>query len=238
MDLNDSVRQMVADEEHMQRYRVNEIFHSVQGEGFHTGVPSTFIRLQGCPVGCPWCDTKYTWPSEAAQGKKLGESMTADQIAATIQHPHVVITGGEPTLWDLDDLIYAVGHIFPGVENTVQLESSGLCDFRGSILPQWVTWSPKRNLDFDAPEGFKIAVDEIKFVVDDEIRLADVEKVLSWYRDYKALNLGLKVLTFMAEGCPPTSESLQKAQTYAIEFNGYPERVMISDRLQYRAGVR
>ncbi len=238
MDLNESVRQMIADEEAMQRYRINEIFHSVQGEGFFSGVPATFIRLQGCPVGCPWCDTKYTWPSEAAQGKKLGESMTSEQIAATVQHPHIVITGGEPTLWDLDDLIYQVEHVFPGVMNMIQLESSGLSDFRGNILPRWVTWSPKRNLGFDAPEGFKIAVDEIKFVVDEELTVQDVEKVVSWYKNYKMQNLQLQVLTFMAEGCPPDSHALRRAQEFAYEFNGSTNRVMISDRMQYRAGVR
>ena len=42
-------------------YKINEVFESLQGEGAHTGVPSIFIRLQGCPVGCPWCDTKHTW---------------------------------------------------------------------------------------------------------------------------------------------------------------------------------
>ncbi|GAM63268.1 queuosine biosynthesis queE radical SAM [Vibrio ishigakensis] len=41
--------------------KLNEIFETIQGEGFFTGVPSIFIRLQGCPVGCAWCDTKQTW---------------------------------------------------------------------------------------------------------------------------------------------------------------------------------
>ena len=40
---------------------VNELFETVQGEATFTGMPSTFVRLQGCDVGCPWCDTKYTW---------------------------------------------------------------------------------------------------------------------------------------------------------------------------------
>ena len=41
--------------------KINEIFDTVQGEAFYTGTPATFIRLQGCPVGCHWCDTKHTW---------------------------------------------------------------------------------------------------------------------------------------------------------------------------------
>ncbi|MGO1237116.1 MAG: 7-carboxy-7-deazaguanine synthase QueE, partial [Hafnia alvei] len=42
-------------------YPINELFQTLQGEGFYTGVPAIFIRLQGCPVGCSWCDTKHTW---------------------------------------------------------------------------------------------------------------------------------------------------------------------------------
>ncbi len=40
---------------------INEMFETIQGEGAYTGIPSVFVRLQGCPVGCPWCDTKHTW---------------------------------------------------------------------------------------------------------------------------------------------------------------------------------
>jgi len=41
--------------------KINEVFETIQGEGFFTGVPAIFIRLQGCPVECSWCDTKQTW---------------------------------------------------------------------------------------------------------------------------------------------------------------------------------
>lgn len=42
-------------------YKINELFETIQGEGSFTGQPSIFIRLQGCPVACSWCDTKHTW---------------------------------------------------------------------------------------------------------------------------------------------------------------------------------
>ena len=42
-------------------HNINEIFETIQGEGHFTGIPSIFIRLQGCPVGCSWCDTKHSW---------------------------------------------------------------------------------------------------------------------------------------------------------------------------------
>ena len=51
---------------HHTRLKINEMFETIQGEGVKTGVPSVFVRLQGCPVGCPWCDTKHTWTLDEA----------------------------------------------------------------------------------------------------------------------------------------------------------------------------
>ena len=48
------------------RYSINEIFASVQGEGLLAGTPAVFVRLQGCPVHCPWCDTKYSWKEDGS----------------------------------------------------------------------------------------------------------------------------------------------------------------------------
>ena len=50
---------------------INEMFETIQGEGAHTGIPSIFVRLQGCPVGCPWCDTKHTWVIKPELGVDL-----------------------------------------------------------------------------------------------------------------------------------------------------------------------
>ena len=55
----------------MNKYRVNEIFCSLQGEGYHTGTPAVFVRLSGCNLRCPFCDTDHS----------AGELMTADEIA-------------------------------------------------------------------------------------------------------------------------------------------------------------
>ena len=75
--------------------KISEIFHSIQGEGMLTGVPSVFVRTSGCNLRCVWCDTPYTsWHPEGAE-------MTTEDILAGIQtYPaeHAVVTGGEPMI--------------------------------------------------------------------------------------------------------------------------------------------
>ncbi|MGD9162630.1 MAG: 7-carboxy-7-deazaguanine synthase QueE, partial [Desulfobacteraceae bacterium] len=82
---------------------VNEIFYSLQGEGFLAGVPGVFIRLAGCPLRCKWCDTKYAWSKDA------GKELSITQIIEEIQDwpcRYVIITGGEPMVnSDLPELV-------------------------------------------------------------------------------------------------------------------------------------
>ncbi len=139
----------------MSNYPINEIFQSIQGEGRHTGLPSIFVRLQGCPVGCPWCDTKHTWgldptrevPSQqilnCSNESDIWSTMSAGEILDSFSScgytaRHVVITGGEPCLYDLRELsalLLASGY-------SVQVETSGTHE----VLVHdevWVTVSPK-----------------------------------------------------------------------------------------------
>jgi len=74
---------------------VNEIFHSIQGEGTLAGVPSIFIRIAGCPLRCKWCDTQYAW--KAAEGQEIAVSEIINKVI-NFQCRHVVITGGEPMM--------------------------------------------------------------------------------------------------------------------------------------------
>jgi organic radical activating enzyme len=73
--------------------RVAEVFYSIQGEGVTAGLPAVFVRLQGCSVGCGWCDTKYSWDPEAGSAVELGTLV--DEVSA---YPcrRAVVTGGEP----------------------------------------------------------------------------------------------------------------------------------------------
>ncbi len=94
------------------------MFETIQGEGVFTGVPAVFVRLQECPVGCAWCDTKQTWEANEQDQLsfdqiivKTGDSpnwcsASAQQIIAMYQSQgytakHIVITGGEPCIYDL-----------------------------------------------------------------------------------------------------------------------------------------
>lgn len=139
-------------------YKVNEVFETIQGEGSYTGVPAIFIRLQGCPVGCSWCDTKHTWEIKDKLRQSLGDivikteesehwaGVTADDLLALFAHEgyrakHVVITGGEPCMYDLTVLcesLHASGY-------SSQIETSGTFEIKAPAKT-WVTVSPKVNM--------------------------------------------------------------------------------------------
>ena len=137
------------------KYPINEIFQTLQGEGVFTGVPAVFIRLQGCPVGCSWCDTKQTWDKEPAKESTLGDIALKTQdsdfwamsdaeslIQLMLQNgytaKHIVITGGEPCIYDLT----ALTQTLEANGFQCQIETSGtypiLCTEN-----TWVTVSPK-----------------------------------------------------------------------------------------------
>ena len=75
------------------RGRIAETFYSIQGEGATAGLPAIFVRLQGCTVGCGWCDTKYSW--NPAAGREVDLPALLDEVAA-FPCRRVVVTGGEP----------------------------------------------------------------------------------------------------------------------------------------------
>lgn len=142
----------------MSYYKINELFETLQGEGAFTGQPAIFIRLQGCPVGCSWCDTKHTWAvnleSEVTTDVVLNKSVETDEwvnlecnaILKVIENKqyrakHIVITGGEPCMFDLTPLC----ELFEKHGYSTQIETSGTYEILASDKC-WVTVSPKINM--------------------------------------------------------------------------------------------
>jgi len=78
-----------------------EEFYSIQGEGCHTGRAAYFIRIGGCDIGCSWCDTKYSWNADLHPMVDI-EAIVSNVVAAGADS--VVVTGGEPLMWNLDPL--------------------------------------------------------------------------------------------------------------------------------------
>lgn len=139
-------------------YKVNEVFETIQGEGSFTGAPAIFVRLQGCPVGCSWCDTKHTWEIKDELRQPLGDiviktaetehwaGVSAEDLLTLFasegyQAKHVVITGGEPCMYDLTplcDALHSKGY-------STQIETSGTFVIKAPAQT-WVTVSPKVNM--------------------------------------------------------------------------------------------
>lgn len=117
------------------KYPVMERFKTLQGEGAFTGVSAWFIRLGGCDVGCAWCDVKESW--EAGNHPLTAVEELVDEAVAA-QTAIVVITGGEPLMYDcapLTDALHAAGL-------KVHVETSGAHPVSGTW--DWITLSPKR----------------------------------------------------------------------------------------------
>ncbi len=118
--------------------RVAEVFRSLQGEGPSAGTPAHFLRLQGCDVGCRWCDTKYTW--DAAGGRALSLSDAFAELRALGDAPLLVVTGGEPLAHTgIERLLAAAVGQWPRVE----VETSGVAPPVFTHERLFHMWSPK-----------------------------------------------------------------------------------------------
>lgn len=140
--------------------RVNEIFYSIQGEGAHTGQSAIFIRLSGCNLRCPFCDTEH----------QPYQDLTEDEIASEIaKYPAnlVVITGGEPTLQLTTTLIIKIHEL----GKQVAIETNGTRPVPHNV--DWVTVSPKSAFVGMTGDVVLKQAQEVKIVFDGKTLYAD-----------------------------------------------------------------
>lgn len=170
---------------------VNEIFHSIQGEGVYAGVPTTFVRLQGCNLFpdkcCSYCDTKYAQGSYPDEGKLMDEKFIVAELVhlePRTYHHWICITGGEPLLQD-DELLSLVKLLNRGGWY-VEIETNGTLP-----KPKWWTlvdsWVPDVKCPSSGVQTSSKLIDDwfetrpqdqIKFVVSNQDDLEFAEKVI------------------------------------------------------------
>lgn len=133
--------------------KVNEIFYSLQGEGFHSGTAAVFVRFAGCNLQCPFCDTDFT----------SGIEMSEEEIVAAVKgYPAelVVVTGGEPSLQLTETLVEALHQ----QGRRVAVETNGTHPLPPNI--DWITLSPKDMFLGEEAAPVLKEVDELKVVFD------------------------------------------------------------------------
>ncbi len=129
-------------------------FYTVQGEGFHTGKAAYFLRLGGCDIGCSWCDTKISWKADTHQLADVEEIVK--KVAAT-PAKSIVVTGGEPTTYDLNFLCSEIKKY----QIKTFIETSGAYHLTG--IWDWICLSPKKQSP-PQPEIFSMA-HELKVII-------------------------------------------------------------------------
>lgn len=117
-------------------YRINEIFYSLQGEGFHSGTPAVFVRFSGCNLRCTFCDTQH----------QAGEMFSLQEIVNEVNKypiaPLLVLTGGEPSLF-IDEAL--VAELKQKTGKKIAIETNGTRPLPSNL--DWVTFSPKTAFD-------------------------------------------------------------------------------------------
>lgn len=143
--------------------KINEIFYSLQGEGYHSGVPSVFIRFSGCNLSCPFCDTAHD----------DGVEMTDDDIVGEVncyEGEWIILTGGEPSLF-IDGSF--IRKLKKETGKKIAIETNGTRALPKGI--DWITVSPKQGICGNDELG------EVVLTRADEIKIVDVGQHLDPY---------------------------------------------------------
>lgn len=186
----------------MRRYKVVEIFQSIDGEGVRSGSLAQFVRLAGCNLNCSYCDTRYAW--DASTCEVLFTMMTADEIVGALRRDirYVTITGGEPLMAD------GVSELLERLTSEgfcLNIETNGAVDI--SPFRQTVLWPSIFTIDYKLPSSgmekrmlmsnfFALKPsDVVKFVVGREddigVMLSVVEQMASHYEEMPHIYIGV-----------------------------------------------
>ena len=135
-------------------YRINEIFYSLQGEGYHSGMPAVFVRFSGCNLRCAFCDTQHQ------TGEMMSLQEIVDEVNTYPSTPLLVLSGGEPSLF-IDEAF--VAELKQKTHKTIAIETNGTRTLPGNL--DWVTLSPKTIFDGGGVEPCVLTrCDELKVV--------------------------------------------------------------------------
>jgi 7-carboxy-7-deazaguanine synthase len=156
--LNYKLHNLSAEDEHFvtngEKLPVMEEFYTIQGEGFNTGKAAYFIRIGGCDIGCHWCDVKESWNANL---HPLVKTKSVIDHVIEQKADSVVITGGEPLIYNLD---FLTGELKKQNVRTF-IETSGAYAFSG--VWDWICLSPKKTM-LPLQENYKLA-NELKVIV-------------------------------------------------------------------------
>jgi len=134
-----------------------EAFYTIQGEGFFSGKAAYLLRIGGCDVGCHWCDVKESWDADLHPPTSISDIIKGIEEYSV---DTVVVTGGEPLMWNLEKLTSALKR--KGLK--VHLETSGAHPLSGDF--DWICLSPKK-MKTPLP-AIKPFVDELKVIVNNK----------------------------------------------------------------------
>ena len=147
-----------------QLFPIVEIFHSVQGEGYHAGIPSIFVRFGGCNLRCPWCDTDFDIWTDMSIAEIVNELSKYDC-------DRIIFTGGEPAL---QDLVTLSGYLKP-LGYYLSIETNGTIEIPSDTI-DWICVSPKDQ----EYENIKI-----RQRIGDELKVVFLGQDLDMYSDLK-----------------------------------------------------
>jgi 7-carboxy-7-deazaguanine synthase len=191
---------------------INEIFYSLQGEGFFAGVPSVFVRLAGCPLRCRWCDTKYAWDQTA------GTAYSIAKIVELVQKwpcKFVVITGGEPMInSELPQLVQAL----KADGKHITIETAGIA-YMPDMLCDLMSISPK--LSNSTPDDAKLAATHN----DSRLDVAVLRELIDNY------NYQLKFVVDSQDDAPEIQQTIEEIGNIDLE------KVMLMPQATTRDGL-